>query len=204
MTDLFFCTAPTSLMRMGFAIACLERWRLEPSVRVTILTADYEEHIEWFTPWERMCPYMRLGPLAEFQRQRRIYADGAAQSDPYILADDDCLLPADFDLPFALELASVQSDFRILSTWPANATIHKWNPQDYRPVETLELLEHVSVGGIRICRKGMLAEWPAQDGPGYDGTQCEAIRAEGGRVGYLKNFPHLHLGEGRAYSTVWK
>lgn len=134
---------------------------------------------------------------AQFQKQRRVYADEKASGEFYIVTDDDCLPPSMNWLTSALEVMERHPEFAILSLWPENATIQRWTPEDYKPFEDSEVMEHVSVGGIRVCRKGILKTWPALEGKAYDMAQCQAIREAGYRCGYFKNIRMQHLGEGR-------
>ncbi len=180
--EVFFCAVPADEIRKIHRQCCYNRWQAEPGV-----------HVRWL--WPKL---LKVEPK-EFQRLRRVEADRLAQNEIYILADDDCLLTS--HILDALQLAQQYQSFAMLSLWPANAEIHPWRPEGREVFEDAEVQEHVSVGGIRICRKGAVRKWPEQDGPGYDREHCEAIRESGMRAGYLKNCPMLHLGEGT--STVW-
>lgn len=168
MIDVFFCTAAPNPMRLGFAIACFERWKQEPDARLHILRTF--EDIHWWGPWDRdrSLPIHNICCIADFQRERRIYADEVSQTDPYILADDDCLLPSYLELFQAVNVFRYYNErilrdsnrFAVLSLIPSNAPISEWTPEDYTPFSDDIVMEHVSVGGIRICRKGLLKNWP--------------------------------------------
>lgn len=161
---------------------CQKRWRRE-NVKIVHLTPDS----------------LDCSPR-EFQRARRIVAEDLA-SGPYVLADSDCLLLKSPVEPL-LDLMARYPEFSIVSLMPSNATINPWTPENYIPVLTEELMEHVSVGGIRFCRKGALKDWPQAYGKGYDAIHCEVLRKAGFRVGYARNVTMNHLGEG--FSTVWR
>lgn len=66
-----------------------------------------------------------------------------------------------------------------------------------------EVMEHVSIGGIRFVRRGCMKEWPpmVEWNHGYDGVQAEALRERGWRVGFVRDIKFEHLGVGE--STVW-
>lgn len=147
-----------------------------------------------------------------FQRERRIYAD-VNSTDIYLCVDDDCLLasPEPF-IEKAVDVLRRHADFGILSVWPSNSELHPWTPGPEelarncvggRVYEDDEVMEHVSVGGIRICRPGLLKDWPLMTGRTYDSQHCAALRAAGYRSGYIK--PHIALMNhlGRNYSQVW-
>lgn len=184
MIDLFFCLGPDRSSRSEMVTGCLDRWCREPGLNIHVLPC--------LTP--------------ERQRERRIEADERSASDVYILADDDCfpkLRNGDITRLARIGLAqtSFPSEWGIVSLMPSNATIHQWLPEVYKPLVTHEIMEHVSVGGIRFCRKGYLEKWPPQTGRGYDRQHADALRLDGYRVGYFRNHYMVHLGEGN--STVW-
>lgn len=136
-----------------------------------------------------------------FQRRRRMLADEQADGD-YILTDDDILPVEPVDGVKLVDTFSNYSDFGILSFMPsgiARWTEHPWTIDDNQVRETRD------VGGIRLCRKGLIDEWPNMDGeyPGYDRIHCEKLAELGWRVGYAKRFKCTHLAEGREQSTVW-
>lgn len=158
--------------------------------------------------WNSMGDMINLSLLApavltDFQRRRRIVADHTANSEVYIVADDDCFLPARFNLFKCLELMQMNPSFSMISLMPQNAFIAEWTPTNYQTIGNYDIMEHVSVGGIRFCRKGHLIDWPPMDPktPGYDLIHADAIRKTGKRVGYYRHFSQIHLGEG--FSTVW-
>lgn len=182
--DVFFSfISEPDTIREKMRDLCFTRWQLEDGITLHTIKG--------------------VGP--EFQRQRRIIADTRATSNIYILADDDCLLPNDLNIAtkMADKLQQLQK-FSIISPRPINANINPWTPLGYCPVLNQHLMEHESVGSIRVCRKGHLKDWPEMT-PGtrsFDLQHCKAIRDTGMRVGYALDFTHLHLGEG--YTTVWK
>lgn len=133
-------------------------------------------------------------PRPSFQAARREFADRQSRSEFYVVADDDCL--PDPGILAGILVLQKYPTFRILSAWPQNAKVNPWRPEDYEPITDLVVMEHVSVGGIRFCRRPVLQVWPELRGSHYDADQCEAIRGENGRVGYLKHIKMTHLGEG--------
>lgn len=157
--------------------ACYERWPEEPGVEVIVLGC---------TPDER----------STFQRDRRIRAaDGAAE--PYFLADDDCLPQRQPFAHEALVILNRHPEFHHLSLWPS-FHVEPWRPQNgYDVFEDDEVMEHVSVGGIRICRPNPEGwTWPAMAGVGYDFQHAKEARRHGMRVGLIKRIRYNHLGEG--------
>lgn len=187
MIDVFFCSVPYPTgksLRTEMARLCLDRWSHETSAWVHPLTPDSL----WCTP-------------AEFQKKRRQFADANSQGQIYIVADDDCFLSSAFDLMEAVDLVEKYKQFWLLSLMPSNARINLWTPEGYTPFVDDNVMEHESAGNIRICRRDRFVTWPPQTRQGYDTDQCHAIRADGGKVGFLRNIQYTHLGEG--YSSIW-
>lgn len=135
----------------------------------------------------------------EFQRYRRIVAD-VQGGEYYILTDDDCLPVGDV-VERGLGILGRHPEYAILSLLPENETIVEWTPEDYQTASDAEVVEHVSVGGVRFCRKMPFTAWPAMPSGeycGYDAVQCEAIRKAGKRVGYFRDLRMVHLGAGKS------
>lgn len=185
MIDVFICTVPGT--RVEMLHQALDRW-------LRVKCAD-----------ELRFHVLRPPPLIEarnFQSYRRVQADVDAQSPVYVVADDDCIVPESGFVDECIRVLERHRDFGILSLWPENATIHPWTPEVYEPFADIDVMEHVSVGNVRFCRKGLLAgKWPDQPGPGYDKEQCAKLRELGYRAGYFRNHKMFHLGEGK--TTVW-
>lgn len=191
--DVFWCSAPKGKEREAIAERSLDWWRGVDCVKVHIVT-----------PSALHCD------IGDFNRLRRVYSDKAAATDPYILTDDDCFPVCSEDgteshsafrdyLERGVETLRRHPDFAILSWWPINATINRWT--EIEAFEDLQVTEHVSVGGIRMCRKGHILCWPQSDGVGYDRTQADYIRKIGRKVGYFQHLRMKH--EGEAKSTLW-
>ncbi len=182
--DVFFCTASTDPIRVAMAATCAERWMAEPGIRMAGLSP------------------VRLGvSLRDFQRSRRMAAHQLAESEIYVLADDDCLLPDYPVIDLMLGLMARYPHYGMLAPLPSNAPIYEWTPEDYKTANTFEVMEHVSVGNIRFIRKGLRHPWPPMSGPGYDTEHSLMIRRAGYRVGYARDITETHLGEG--LSTIW-
>ena len=203
--NVFLCTCSGD--RREMAQRCLDRWAALGFNPVILVTPNIKSlwtrghNVTLPAWWTKATVIVAEVNKKEFQLARRVIADHLAETDPFVLADDDCL-PEYFGGGDACDIALRHGRFAILSALPRNATIHPWTPTStiHEVYEDAEVLEHVSVGGIRVCRKGALKDWPPMDGPGYDAAQAEALRAIGRSVGYFKNLTCEHLGES---STVW-
>ena len=191
MTDIFFCPTPEEAMteiRLGFLMACMARWEKEPG---TVLKTIHPA-------------------TKNYQVMRRVLADEKATTKIYICTDDDCLPDAEPFVQRAVEIMEKYPEYGILSLWPNNSTLNPWTPEPEEAAKICvggtvhqneEVMEHVSVGGIRFCRKGILKHWPRAHGKTYDSEHCAGLRAGGYRVGYFRSIYMNHLGRG--YSTIW-
>jgi hypothetical protein len=161
----------------------------------------YREVLARWEEQEGIAVIPLVGADRAFQRQRRIIADIASAGNPYIVADDDCLVDP-FFTEYLPQLLSSYPKFAILSWWPKNATISRWTPEYYTPYVDDQVEEHVSVGGVRLMRPGVMKQWPRMSSDGYDATQCDYLRNCSYRVGYARELYMTHLGEGHEKSTV--
>ena len=176
--DVYVCHCGEAPMRLQMMRLCVKRWEMEPSTRVTLYHAQNMSG-------------------ADFQRYRRMRAENASHNPYYVVADDDCLIPG--LQPFLMPAYSIMDrypEFAILAPWPMESSIRAWEPENYTPFVNDDVEEHVSVGGIRIMRKGAMKEWPEIPGnhPWYDAIQADYLRMNGFKVGFLKNFQMIHLG----------
>ncbi len=171
---------------------CLERWLWEPGASVKQL-------------------YQYEHDAAQFQRERRMFAEKMACGNLYVLADEDCLLETAHPcLDRAADIMTRHPDFAILSWMPINCDIIPWAPATEENrllvggthVIDDEVAEHVSVGGIRLCRKGAMTDWPPMDAgsKAYDGIHCARLRELGWRSGYFRTLRQLHIG--RHFSMI--
>ena len=133
-------------------------------------------------------------------------AERKAESEIYILSDDD-IIPADPSvIPMGLEIMSKHPEIGLLGfAWNKNLSfsdLGSWAKEKLN--DGLVEIDHV--GGLRIVRKGLCAE-VKPSGAGWlskadDKAHSEAIKAAGYKVViWLGGWFH-HLGEG--YSVIWK
>lgn len=184
MIEVFFCTMPLTEERQEISDRMLQWWG-DQHVKLRVLTPKGIGSTE-----------------EEFNRKRRIYADTYAQEWAYILTDDDCELLSPKMIWAGIEDLSTYDEFGILSAMPQNATINYWTPKIYEPFNNHEIMEHVSVGGLRFVRAGCMTKgWPEAERKGYDQEHCQRLRECRWRSGYSLKAKMFHHGEGK--STLW-
>lgn len=162
-------------------------------------------------------------PLADSQRARRAYAAAHAESDPYLLVDDDVLpgrfiqggLPPGVDLdgrpwekcPFARTDAIAEYLRTVFATHPKLAAAAPWiipdrgvGPRgvDGEKIRDRDLYRDDAIGWIRVVRRGVLPArvsemWPAV-GAAYDGIEARYLRSRAWDLGTLWRWRAHHLG----------
>lgn len=221
--DVFVCIFdPTDGQRLEWAKQAVRAWQSYEDARVMIITPGDKKFMDGYTLLADTLG-IQFGQLVgisftgeEFQRGRRIVAEGLANSPVYILADDDCVPVGRSFLRRAVDILAREEyrSFAILSAMPLEAQISEWFPEreEYRAgvLTDDQVMEHVDVGGIRITRKGVMgsdsSEWDVQpqdvhgvpieqSGAKYDRQHAIQIRQRGYRVGYARALKMKHLGE---------
>jgi hypothetical protein len=195
MIDVFFCSCARNGLRSKIASACYSILQEQLGLR----------------PWLLRTPHAALRNSqhrhtiecedSDFQVLRRSTAAALATTDLYLIMDDDCVAVEKNWLENGAELLLDYPEFAALSLRPINCNIVAWTPEGYTPFVDEEVMEHVSVGGMTFMRKGVIHEWPAANGRGYDRILADYIRSQGKRVGHLRQITQMHIGEG--FSTVW-
>jgi len=170
MIDVFYCCwQPRDRLREAIAAPCLMMW-------------------------ESFCRPKIILPIAmsgrEFQQERRRMAEDKAQTDFYIIADDDCMPLGKNFLERCEDLMRRYPEYALLGT------------EDYcAPFGPTEIYETKTGGGINVIRKGII-EVPPFNGQTWDScAQGEQIRAKGYKVGRMRDVRRNHFGDG--LSTVW-
>lgn len=191
MVDVFIATIAREPIRNCILGAVVSRWKCESEINLRIFDSQpgrFPHEKGFFIEWEKM------------QRSRRIFADQMAESEIYVLTDDDCMpLGVDF-IARGLAVMQAHPEFGIL------AAMNVLNKNDAEPYTGKFIDDDVwechAVGGIRFCRKGIIKEWPESVDPGsYDMQHHEALVKAGYKAGYMRRVQFNHLGIG--LSSHW-
>lgn len=180
-TDVFFRQMqPQPKIRMGMTFTCLYRWEMQADANLRIIAPENP---------------------ATFHISSKRFADDNATTDPYIIADDDCLpIGRDF----------VESGVRTLLEHPAYGLLAATSISDGFAREVADgplippsIIERHAVGGICFVRRGVLSEmkWDYEIGQ-TDAAICEEIARRGFKTGILPRVKMNHLGAG--YSLTAK
>jgi hypothetical protein len=123
-------------------------------------------------------------------------------SDIFILTDSDMLPFTKEQVELGIETITANPEFAILSAWPEPHWIDSIQLEGRQVINSDDIQETYSCGGMRFCRKVPGLVCPPDLVKGYDGRFCRHLwREHGMRVGYLKKVKAFHLGA--HCSTLW-
>jgi len=193
-TDCFLCSCSQDTFRFALATATLLRLAADDALNLTVIRTPFAA----LNPADSTHVKTLNTNSAAFQFLRRSEAEATATTDPYIIADDDCLPLQDDFCERGLEIMGRHAEFAILGLRPITSTLHAWTPENYVPYVDDEVEEHVSVGGVCFVRQGI--KMPISDSNRYDRIMADSIRESGKRVGFFKHLTLNHLGHN--FSTL--
>lgn len=113
-------------------------------------------------------------------------AEQLAESDPYIISNDDVLI---YGLDFVqngLRMMETHPDFGIISGVVTNGHEQYSSEEDVHEIH--------AVGGLVFLRKGLMKQWPPLEDGYWDVERHRQIVAAGYKSGYTKHCPYLHMG----------
>ncbi len=179
MTDVFVCSCAADDIRKGLRDAVYARWVLEPDTNVMLLT-----------------PKIVGCTNPQFQGMRRPWIEQRAQSDIYVMAEDDCMPWGTKFVEKGVDVLRRHLEFAVLSPlllpYPEVPSMIEW-PECY---------EGITSGGINFTRKGILKDMIVPTDSVFDeGGQAGFLKRAGWRTGWMKDVKQLHLGA--TLSTIW-
>lgn len=88
--DLFIRIGPKDRIRLGIAMACVARWKSDPLVRLRPIALGGTKLAEPFTYRDYLeLSWEKCFPAENFHFASRQYADENAETEPYLMVDDD-------------------------------------------------------------------------------------------------------------------
>lgn len=209
MIDVFvkvWCDTP---LRLGLAMAVVERLKMFPNARLHVLCAKDTLH---FAEWTEDKNFLWCDK-DKFWITTKAYAEQAAKSDVYVVIDDDHLPIGKDWLSDGAATLGWNPDYGMLCSWSVNGEVPPGPGID-------DVWESDSIGCPYFIRKGLLGDsLPNAPLPNYDTTLTNYLRhticrihkthegapelvvpCEGWKTGFLRNVRHNHLG--MSYSQV--
>ncbi len=175
-------------LRLGFAIASVARWKMQKDVRVHVLSWDGGIKYDWWKTHregEYVGEYINESgfPFATLSLQA---AEMIAQSDPYIIANDDTLIYGQDFVSNGLKVMQDHPDFGCVSGAVTNG--------DQFQLDGPEITEIHAVGGLVFLRKGLVTEFPPLEDAYWDIERFNQVTRKGFKSGYTRMCPYLHMG----------
>lgn len=167
------------------AIATVARWKMQGDARVHVIDCcDIQcPSFGYVFDGHEKTLHNHLIPFATESLQ---YAEQYAQSDPYIISNDDCLIYGQDFVQNGLGVMRENPDFGCVSGAVTNGDQYKLDGPDIHEIH--------AVGGLVFLRKGLVTEFPPLEDCYWDVERHRQIVAKGYRSGYTKHCPYLHMG----------
>lgn len=183
MTDVFIRVFSSSELRLGFAIATVARWKMQKDCRVHPLIWN---HGLPYSQWNYSNGTFLQNNEQPFATKSLLVAEAMAQSDPYIISNDD-------NLPYGQDF--VEKGLDIMARHPEYGVISGVVTNGHEPYDTEnEVHEIHAVGGLVFLRKGLVTEFPPLEDPYWDLERHRQVTAKGFKSGYSHRLPYLHMG----------
>ncbi len=188
-TDVFVRVWASSKLRLGLAVAVVERLRAERGARLHLIVAEPSHR--WLD-WGKAESVHQLD-AHDFHRRSKAAADELSRGGAYVVLDDDHMpIGADW-LGDGLELLHDQPAYGYISSWSVNGEVYATGAdRDVFPALS---------GTPYFMRRpthtyGFLGTLP--DGPleSYDTVFAEHVRSLGWETGFARRVRHNHLGIG--------
>ena len=185
--DVFVRVFSSNELRLGFAIASVARWKMQKDVRVTVLRCT-SSGIKEMLNYGFGCETVLLANDLHnpFSAKSLRQAESRAQSDPYIISNDDTLIYGQDFVQNGLNIMEKYPDFGCVSGAVTNG--------DQFTLDGPELTEIHAVGGLVFLRKGLVTEFPPLEDAYWDIERHRQVVAKGFRSGYTRVCPYLHMG----------
>lgn len=189
MIDAFCRVWADSVLRHGLAMACVERWLMERDIRLHVIECSSAKYPLFDGP----SPMRHVLSPVKFWIRSKELAEQQAQSDIYIVSDDDHLVLGKTWLEDGLRVMKNHLDYGMLASWSINGEVPEKDGDEW-------VWDSDSIGCPCFIRKGIVKEFP--DGPlaEYDGILTRHINALGWKTGFLRTLRNNHIGLG--YSQV--
>jgi len=192
MIDVFLRLWPETYLRAHLAGAVIERLNSEGNVRLTIIRAE-----DSLIPPAHFVDGVTL-PRDRFHIDSKAIAADHAESDPFVIIDDDHLPLYQDWLEIGLRAMHDNPEYGLISSWSVNGEVRQGEVDLGRRSPVWEETE--SLGCPMFVRRGVLADLPEGEVTRYDTILTQHVRSRGWKVGFCSRLRHNHIGMG--YSQV--
>jgi len=185
-TDVFIRVFSSNELRLGFAIASVARWKMQKDVRVRLLVWSHGLQMQPMPEGEPIICHALPNKPIPFATSSLEMAEQLAESDPYIIANDDTLIYGQDFVQNGLGVMERNPDYGVISGAVVNG--------DQFQFDGPEVTEIHAVGGLVFLRKGLVTEFPPLEDCYWDIERDRQVKAKGFRSGYTRMCPYLHMG----------
>lgn len=182
MIDVFVKVWCDTTLRLGLAMAVVERLRMFDNARLHILCARDTLHLaDWQDKRFLWCD------KEKFWITTKAYAEQEAKSDIYVVVDDDHLAIGSDWLSQGCEVLGRHPEYGMVSSWSVNGEVPEKGSGEVWP--------EASIGCPYFIRKDILGKaLPDGELRNYDTILTQYVMSKGWKTGFLRNVKHNHLG----------
>ena len=200
MTDVFLRLYAEHPLRQAMALTVIERLKLMKDARISVITpkggAGWLKNPDWQLHVLPERWRLLLADKADFWRSSRQMAEDRAESETYVVLDDDHLPIGKWWLDTGVTALKRRPDYAALASWSVvrgevepEAVAREGIPSDDNVFGTYAL------GTPYFIRKGTVPVFP--EGPVHDYDQrVSEVMMRAGHLGFLRHVNHVHIGVG--------
>jgi hypothetical protein len=185
-TDVFVRVWASSKLRLGLAVAVVERLRAERGAHLHLIVAEPSHR---WVDWGKHENVHQLDDINFHWRSKKA-AGELARTDPYVVIDDDHM-PIGVDwLRRGLETLRDNDDYGYISSWSVNGEV-------LAPADDGRTVFDGLAGTPYFIRHAIDTRClPGGDLGDYDTVFAKYVRAVGWETGFARRVRHNHLGMG--------
>lgn len=191
--DVFYRTAPQTWLRAGVMAATLARWKMEPDINLRVIASSPIEGGDWLHQLQAPEAILLLN---NFHWRSRLYADEQAQTDPYLLIDDDHLILGSDWVGRAVRVWQDQAVGYTMLSATSHLVVEQpaWPEGQPRPV----VYQAPHCCGAPYLTSPGAVPYSMFSGPPtqQDQVVSDWMRLQGLKFGYMRDLTYNHVGHG--------
>jgi hypothetical protein len=170
MIDVFVRVYGKDPLRRAMSEVVLTRWRMQKDANLAVFDSE----------WSNM--------EGKFHIESKRKAEVFAQSDIYVVADDDQLILGQDWIQKGCSILNAHPEYGMLSGWSIIEHTRDYGKSD------LDILPLHSIGCPYFVRKGTLNHFPECNKQYYDGELSKVVTDQGLKTGVMPQVQYNHFG----------